>query len=143
MRRSLSNPEDLEVKTCAVGQGVFAKREFVEKEIIGLITGKIIDDPDYCSEYCVELDETYSLEPFEPFRFLNHSCLPNTELTSYEDDTFADIFLIAIRNIEAGEEILIDYAWPAESAAPCFCESIECRGWIVAEEELHLVDKGE
>ncbi len=143
MRKSLSNPEDLEIKNCEFGRGLFTKREFVEKEIIGLLTGKVIDDPNYHSEYCIELDDHFSLEPFEPFRFLNHCCEPNAEIFSYEDDTFADIFLIAIRNIPEGQEVLIDYAWPADSAAPCYCESLNCRGWIVAEEEIHMVDRGE
>lgn len=139
MRKSLANPDGLEVKDCKVGKGVFAKQDFAEGEIIGLLTGKIIDDPDYTSEYCVELDERHSLEPFQPFRFLNHCCEPNAELVSYEDEAFSEIYVVAIRDIEAGEEVLIDYAWPAESAAPCFCQSLHCRGWIVAAEELALV----
>lgn len=143
MQKSLSDPEFLEVRSCEFGKGLFTSREIVDKEIIGLISGKVIDDPDYCSEYCIELDEHYSLEPFEPFRYLNHCCEPNAEMFSYEDDTFSDIFLIAIQDIPAGSEIWIDYAWPAESAAPCYCSSRNCRGWIVAEEELPLVDFGE
>ena len=143
MIQSLANPEDLEIRTSVFGKGLFAKRDFVEKEIIGLITGKIIDDPNYWSEYCIELDDCFSLEPFEPFRFLNHCCQPNAEMLCYEEATFADIFLVAIGNIQADTEILIDYAWPADSAAPCYCKSSNCRGWIVAEEEIHLVDRGE
>ena len=143
MRSSLAAPEDLKIETCDFGKGVFAKRDFMDQEIMGLVTGRVIDDPNHFSEYCIGLDELYSLEPFEPFRFLNHCCEPNAELISFEDGTFADIFVVAIREILAGEEILIDYAWPADSAAPCFCQSLNCRGWIVAEEELSQVDRGE
>ncbi|MEE2640236.1 MAG: SET domain-containing protein [Planctomycetota bacterium] len=143
MLKSLSDPDGVEIRNCEFGKGLFARRDFCEKEIIGLVTGRILDDPDYCSEYCIELDDQFSLEPFAPFRYLNHSCHPNAEMTSYEDGTFADIFIVAVEPIPADAEILIDYAWPAESAAPCQCESSECRGWIVAEEELGLVDRGE
>lgn len=126
-----------------VGKGVFARRNILKREIIGLITGHVVDGEEYCSDYCIELDHQYSLEPFAPFRFLNHACEPNAEIASFDDDTFADMFLIALEDIEAGEEILIDYAWPADCATPCFCNSPNCRGWIVAEEERHLVDRGE
>ncbi|MEC9091846.1 MAG: SET domain-containing protein [Planctomycetota bacterium] len=142
MIKSLANPDALEIRTCSFGKGLFAKRDIVEKEIIGLVTGRVIDDPDYCSDYCIELDDHFSLEPFEPFRFLNHGCQPNAELLSYEEETFADIFLLAIQDIPIDSEILIDYAWPADSTAPCHCQSPNCRGWIVAEEEIHLIDRG-
>ena len=48
----------------------------------------------------------------------------------------AEIWLETIRPIAANEQLTIDYAWPASGAILCECESDNCRGWIVAEEEL-------
>ena len=44
--------------------------------------------------------------------------------------------LYVCRTIYPGEEITIDYGWPAVSAIPCLCGSERCRGWIVNMEEL-------
>jgi hypothetical protein len=46
-----------------------------------------------------------------------------------------------LRSIVAGEELTIDYGWPAEQAIPCGCGAEDCRGWVVAEEELHRLPK--
>ena len=40
-----------------------------------------------------------------------------------------------------GDELTIDYAWEAEAAIPCLCAAENCRGWIVAIEELHHVNR--
>jgi hypothetical protein len=47
-----------------------------------------------------------------------------------------------LRTIEPGEELTIDYAWPAEAAIPCACGAAGCRCWIVAAEELRVVMQG-
>jgi SET domain-containing protein len=86
------------------------------------------------------------LVPKAPFRFLNHSCRPNCELFDWEDDKpdpktgVKDLYLGVIRKVKAGAELTIDYSWPADFAIPCHCGSKKCRGYIVAEEELHLVE---
>ena len=58
------------------GQGVFSLRWFTTGDLIGPIQGEIVEDPQYSSDYCMELGDQ-SLEPAAPFRFLNHSCQPN------------------------------------------------------------------
>ncbi len=47
-----------------------------------------------------------------------------------------ELWIEALGQIPPGEQLTIDYAWPADSAIPCGCGSSNCRGWIVAEEEL-------
>ena len=42
------------------------------------------------------------------------------------------MFVIALRDIEAGEELTIDYNWPAEAAIRCGCGELDCRGWVVS-----------
>lgn len=124
-----------------VGLGVFARRAFQRRAVITQIRGDVIDDPDYGSSYCMALDESRSLEPRAPLRFLNHSCEPNCQLVSYTSwDGDAGrfqhtLFLVAGADIASGDHLTIDYAWPARHAIPCQCGSRSCRGWIVADKE--------
>ncbi len=121
------------------GTGVFADEDFFEEDVIGKIQGEVIDDADYESSYCMELDEEKKLEPAPPFRFLNHCCDPNCELVVFDDEPSDTLWLQVIRPILAGEELTIDYAWPADNAIPCECGDMNCRGWIVDVKELALV----
>jgi hypothetical protein len=57
----------------------------------------------------------------------------------FEDDADAELWIEAIRDIMPGEELTIDYAWPADRGAKCLCGSPRCRGWIVDPKELHLL----
>lgn len=138
--------ENVESRESAVGMGVFAVRDLEEGEIIGQVTGEFIPDPNYSTDYCIGLDEVGSLEPEAPFRYLNHSCNPNAMLVEYEFEESSpesgdgpELYVEALRAIEPGEEILIDYGWPSEHAIPCLCGEVACRGWIVTESELHLL----
>jgi hypothetical protein len=126
-----------------VGLGVFARQRFRRYQIIGDICGHVIDDDAYDSPYCMELNGGRVLEPTGVFRYLNHSCMPNCEIFYYEPVTDDDeesqpdrLWLKALRPIAAGDQLTIDYAWPAASAIPCRCLSPDCRGWIVAADEL-------
>jgi SET domain-containing protein len=129
------------------GQGVFAQRRFAAQETIAEIHGQVISDPDYGSDYCIDLGGGEVLEPAAPFCYLNHSCRPNCELTGrarWDEESGAlrhNTWLAALTDIAPGDELTIDYAWPAASAIPCLCGSAHCRGWIVAEDQLHSLDK--
>jgi SET domain-containing protein len=61
------------------------------------------------------------------------------EVMRFEDDVDAELWIEAIRDIMPGEELTIDYAWPADRGAKCLCGSPQCRGWIVDPAELHLL----
>lgn len=124
------------------GRGVFAAKRIRKEAVIGGVTGRVIDDPDYTSDYCIDLGGSLSLEPGAPFRYLNHSCDPNCELYILEDGSgdwngsVPQVLVAALRNIQPGVELTIDYSWPADGAVPCACQSPRCRGWIVAADEL-------
>ncbi len=66
--------------------------------------------------------------------FINHSCAPNCE--SSEED--GRIWIKAIRNIAAGEEITYDYCLydGGEDEAPCNCGANKCRGTMYSKEEV-------
>ena len=57
--------------------------------------------------------------------YLNHSCDPNCEV----DEIKGRVWLFALRNINAGEELVWDYnLYDDEEPAPCHCGSRKCRG---------------
>ncbi len=131
------------VAASQIGRGVFAQRIFRKGQRIGEICGTISGSLQAATEYCIELDDTRSLEPHAPFRFLNHSCEPNCEICSWESskpDVSDRVYLYTLRSIKPGEELTIDYAWPADAAIRCQCGVAACRGWVVDIEELHKVE---
>ncbi len=59
--------------------------------------------------------------------FINHSCDPNCETDEFD----GHIWIIAARNIAAGEELTYDYnLYDGEGEAPCFCGAANCRGTL-------------
>jgi len=63
--------------------------------------------------------------------YLNHSCDPNCEI----DEIKARVWLLALRDIAAGEELLWDYnLYDDEDPAPCHCGSLKCRGTMYSRE---------
>jgi hypothetical protein len=133
----------LKIAETAVGKGLFARRRLKADMVIGEIEGEIFPDYPKDPSYCMELPSGKLLEPAPPLRFLNHSCDPNCELFYWEAETAAEqedrLFLQTLRDIEPGEELLIDYGWPADAAIPCRCGADCCRGWIVDPEQRHLI----
>jgi len=141
---------DVRIGSTPVGWGVFARRPYPDAAIIGEIVGEVSNDPDHASDYCFDIGDGFQLEPDPPFRFVNHSCEPNCEFDWIDDEAESDkgddlpfsrrVYLIAVRSIEPGEELTIDYNWPADAAIPCNCQAPSCRGWIVDETELSEVE---
>jgi hypothetical protein len=128
-----------------LGRGVFATRVFLSNQVFGRVMGQVFHDPGYESDYCIDLDEGRSFEPAPPFRYLNHSCDPNCELVFCEvpdgrgKASDPEVWIEALQPIQPGDQLTIDYAWAADASIPCRCESPNCRGWIVAAEEVHLL----
>ncbi len=128
----------ISVRKTVVGRGVFATRAFKKEQLIGQMRGTIVQGENYDPDYAVDFGPIGTLEPWAPFRYLNHSCTPNAGLVMLEPeaDETPTMWVEALRAIKLGEQITIDYAWPAEEAIPCLCGSRRCRGWVVAETAL-------
>jgi len=63
--------------------------------------------------------------------YLNHSCDPNCEV----DEVKGRVWLYALRNIAAGEELVWDYnLYDDDEPAPCRCGSPKCRGTMYSRE---------
>lgn len=141
-----NNAERVKVAPGVAGLGVFAVRKFRKGQTVGEVTGKIHLSSGHESRYCMDLGHDRVLEPGEPFRYMNHSCDPNVQIFYWYDEDHPDVqadslYVQALRTIQPGEELFIDYAWPAWFAIPCLCQAKNCRGWIVDPTEQHLVEK--
>jgi len=67
--------------------------------------------------------------------FINHCCDPNCETDDYNDG----IWIFAIRDIRAGEELTYDYCLydgDDDDEAPCYCGARTCRGTMYSEDEV-------
>ena len=63
--------------------------------------------------------------------YLNHSCDPNCEV----DEIKGRVWLFAIRDIAAEEELVWDYnLYDDDDPAPCHCRSLKCRGTMYSRE---------
>ena len=87
------------------------------------------------NEYIFSLDEEHDLDgnvSWNPARLINHSCAPNCDA---ELET-GRVWIVANREITAGEEITFNYNFDLEDYKdhPCRCGSPACVGYIVAEE---------
>lgn len=80
-------------------------------------------------------DQRTIIDGFGMAAFVNHSCDPNCE----SDQIGGRIWIIALRDIAANEELTYDYClWDAEPGeeAPCYCGAKNCRGTMYSEEEI-------
>ena len=77
---------------------------------------------------------------WNPAKYLNHSCGPNAEAEIFGEQ----IWIMAIRDIKAGEEITFNYSYDLENYEdhPCRCGAVSCVGYMVAEEYFPKVSRG-
>jgi SET domain-containing protein len=85
--------------------------------------------------YIFSLDEEFDLDgdfPWNPARLVNHSCAPNC----HADCEGGKVWIIALRDIDSGEEITFNYGYDIEAYQehPCQCGAEDCVGYIMAEE---------
>lgn len=70
--------------------------------------------------------------------FVNHSCDPNCET----DQIRGKMWIIALRDIEPGEELTYDYnLYDGEEDAPCSCGTTRCRGSLYSASHLRKIAK--
>ena len=132
------------------GRGVFALVDIAEGERLIEYIGEIISwddaqerhphdpsDPNHTFYFHVDADRVIdALHGGNSSRWINHSCEPNCEA----DEVEGRIFIRALRNIHAGEELNYDYGLIIEerytaklkAEYPCWCGSGACRGTLLA-----------
>jgi SET domain-containing protein len=129
---------EVEVRASSIdGKGVFAAVDFRRGELAGEFYGEIISTIEGLSRArglrriaIVELDEALAIDASKsngPFRYLNHSCEPNTFMRRGD----GWIRFYAKRGIRRGEELTSDYGESHhEGTLPCRCGSPKCRGFL-------------
>lgn len=121
------------------GRGVFAVSRIDRGEIVAVWGGRIVtaetlvDLDERERMHTLQVDEGFYLAPAgprDPADCVNHSCDPNAGMRG-------QITLVAMREIEAGEEVCYDYAMTEGSSYDefrCQCDSERCRERITAED---------
>lgn len=130
--------------------GVFASRDIAEGTRIIEYTGEKItakeakrrvdaayalhrSDPAKGAVYIFDLNQRYSIDgdvPSNTARHINHSCDPN----AHTDIIRGKIWIIAVRDIKAGEEITYNYGYDFDENFkdhPCRCGTARCVGFIL------------
>ena len=117
------------------GCGVYARLPIHKGELISLWGGKIIRKQDLdpsmprFTQRVLQIDEELYIltaQEKEPNDCFNHSCEPNLGFSG-------QIGLVAMRDIEAGEELTFDYAMSdgePYDEFDCHCGAGSCRGRV-------------
>jgi uncharacterized protein len=123
------------------GTGGFARQDLARGMLVIEYVGVLVtrtEAIERCrqgNEYIFRLDEETDLDgnvEQNPARYLNHSCAPNCEAELID----GRIWVVALRDIKAGEEVTFDYGYDLEDYRqhPCRCGAPDCPGYIVSAE---------
>ena len=132
------------------GKGVFALVNLSEGETILEYVGEVISwrealrrhphDPSNPNHtFYFHIDEKHVIDGKaggNSSRWINHACKPNCEA----DEDGGRVFIKALRNIKAGEELFYDYGLMIDAKYtkkllaeyPCWCGAKKCRGTLLA-----------
>ncbi len=145
--RTKSSAIPIEVRTSVIhGSGAFATRALEPEELIGRYTGKVYAaaavserDWDHAVTFVFGLSDGSVIDGAQggnATRHINHSCSPNC--VAFEVESNAGelrIVIEALRRIEAGEELFLDYSLDAgidsQEEFACSCTSSQCRGTLL------------
>ena len=153
MPRKTTSPYVLVKDSKIHSTGVFAKKfipegtriiEYVGEKITKAESNRRADiplsrhknDASHGAVYIFELNKRHDIDgdvSYNTARFLNHSCDPNCETGIVR----GHIWIIALRDIEKGEELAYNYGYGYEDYEEhaCRCGSKRCVGYILAEDQ--------
>ncbi len=131
------------------GKGVFALQDLAEGETLIEYVGEVISwldalhrhphDPAQPNHtFYFHINETQVIDAHvggNSSRWINHSCQPNCEA----DQSGERVFIKALRNIAAGDELFYDYGLVIDAKYtkklladyPCWCGAPGCRGTLL------------
>ena len=127
-------PVRYEVKRGISGLGLFATLDIKKGTVIIEYIGNIIDDKEaerkHKTMYIFEIKKNVNIDGSPRWnigRYVNYSCDPNSETENRKNR----IYVIATKNIKAGDEITYDYGeeFVLEHIKPhgCRCGSRNCK----------------
>ena len=123
------------------GRGLFAVERIAHDEIVAIKGGHLLDEETYqrskdvVGNSDVKIADGFHLGALNPeeyegvMMFLNHSCEPNVGVQG-------NIVFVAMRDVEAGEELCLDYALidDCDDRMACRCGAASCRGIVTGED---------
>lgn len=124
------------------GRGIFSIESIAKGELIAIKKGRILSgkelqetglNSDSHAELQIDIDKYVSPANKNEFEdsmiFINHSCDPNVGMSG-------DVNFIAIRDIQSGEELTVDYAMIDDnnSKMECKCKSLNCRKLVTGKD---------
>ena len=150
-KASLADARRIQTRRSGVhGKGVFALRDLARGEVIVEYVGAIISwkeaqrrhphnpsDPNHTFYFHIDEERVIdALYGGNSSRWINHSCDPNCEA----DEQDGRVFITALRDIAAGEELNYDYGLiiderytpKLKAEYPCWCGARQCRGTLLA-----------
>ncbi|KAG7387816.1 hypothetical protein PHYBOEH_008130 [Phytophthora boehmeriae] len=150
MNQRLQHPEKYPLlepfRTQHKGYGVRTRQQISQQSIVGEYVGEIIDQKELARRLKSvprhELNFYYLLLAPGVYidarnkgsftRFVNHSCDPNCKTEKWTVKGETRIAVIALRDIQEGEELTFDYQWKALGSRQikCFCNAANCKGVI-------------
>lgn len=131
MNTHLNDCDSISIRTCVLGRGIFAERDFIAGEFILRFTGPVITLEEALAKGETQANalqigpETY-IDAHPPGVFINHSCEPNSGIRNNLD-------LYALTPILRGQEICFDYSTTMSERCwtmHCRCGATSCRGVI-------------
>lgn len=142
MSSSWFNPKTEKRDSAIDGRGLFAGEPIAAGEIVAVKGGAILDRAafaairDAVTPAEIQIGDDLFIAPLSaadvPANMLNlnHSCDPNVGVRG-------QIAFVAMRDVDAGEELTIDYAMidgDADERMDCACGATACRGVITGDD---------
>lgn len=141
MIKSYFSPKTIIKQSTKGGKGLFARESISEGEIIAIKNGHIVDSSEASGldketgDFSLQISDEFYICPItkeeieSSVLYINHSCDPNTGMDG-------QISFIAMRNIQAGEELCLDYAMAItyDYKLNCKCGSDNCRKQITGDD---------
>ncbi len=136
-----SKSKKYEIRQSAIaGNGLFARKAIGRGEIVLQTRAKVVHRQIESSTESSEIinwigidKDIWMITDDTPLRYINHSCEPNSAMASAKT-------LVALRQIEMGEEITMDYSMSDADplwSISCNCGSKNCRKLISS---IHTID---
>lgn len=139
--KSYLSPKAKVKKSVIKGNGLFAVKLIKKGELIGIKGGHIIDwrtlkkHEKLIGDSYLQIDDRFVLAPLNKsevskvMMFFNHSCETNVGVRG-------EITFVAMRDIEAGEELTIDYAMIDDDdyQMKCNCRARGCRHMVTGKD---------
>jgi len=131
------SPKTVVKNSAKEGRGFFAQSKIYKNEIVAIKNGHIVNKAEAerldreLGDFSLQIDDEFFICPKtvdeidDVVIYINHSCEPNIGMDG-------QINYVAMRDIEAGEELCLDYAMAmtTDYKLECNCGEENCRGII-------------